>query len=256
MQTTCHNSNSTIKINPTDITQAPSSAKTTSDHRIPLWLKMAYTAFMAVLVPAYWSFYGPTNFLYFCDVALFVTLAALWTESALLAGMAAVGIIVPQFVWVADFACGMFGVKLLGMTEYMFNSSSPLFTRGLSLFHGWLPFLLLYLVAKLGYDRRALRSWTILAYALVVVCYFWMPAPPAPMSNPALPVNINYVYGLSDSEPQHWMAPEAWVLLLAVVLFTAFFVPAHFILKKFFPMPVTASVCGMESKVIPLPKNQ
>ena len=30
---------------------------------IPLWLKLAYTAFMAVLVPVYWANYGPTNFL-------------------------------------------------------------------------------------------------------------------------------------------------------------------------------------------------
>lgn len=35
--------------------------------RIPLWLKIAYTAFMAVLIPVYWAHYGPTNFLYFCD---------------------------------------------------------------------------------------------------------------------------------------------------------------------------------------------
>ena len=34
---------------------------------IPLWLKLAYTAFMAVLVPLYLRNYGPTNFLYFCD---------------------------------------------------------------------------------------------------------------------------------------------------------------------------------------------
>ena len=55
--------------------------------RIPLWVKLLYTAFLCVLVPYYWSAYGPTNFLYYCDVALFMTLAALWTESALLASM-------------------------------------------------------------------------------------------------------------------------------------------------------------------------
>src|SRR5262249_15633145 len=36
---------------------------------IPLWIKLAYTAFMAVLIPVYLKNYGPTNFLYFCDVA-------------------------------------------------------------------------------------------------------------------------------------------------------------------------------------------
>ena len=38
-----------------------------------------------VLVPYYWRAYGPTNFLYFCDVALFLTLGAVWLESPLLA---------------------------------------------------------------------------------------------------------------------------------------------------------------------------
>ena len=28
------------------------------------------------------------------------------------------------------------------MTAYMFNATNSLFLRGLSLFHGWLPFLL------------------------------------------------------------------------------------------------------------------
>ena len=47
-----------------------------SPRQIPLAIKLAFTAFMAVLVPVYWKQYGPTNFLYFCDLALFITLAA------------------------------------------------------------------------------------------------------------------------------------------------------------------------------------
>ena len=35
-----------------------------SRRRLPLGLKLAYTAFMAVLVPFYWKTYWPTNFLY------------------------------------------------------------------------------------------------------------------------------------------------------------------------------------------------
>ena len=41
--------------------------------RIPLWLKIAYTGFLAVMIPVYWANYGPTNFFYFCDMALLVT---------------------------------------------------------------------------------------------------------------------------------------------------------------------------------------
>ena len=91
-------------------------------NRLPLWLKLAYTAFMAVLVPVYWTNYGPTNFLYFCDVALLITLVAVWIESPLLASMCAVGIIGSQTLWVIDFVLNMFGVKLTGLTDFMFMS--------------------------------------------------------------------------------------------------------------------------------------
>jgi putative ABC transport system substrate-binding protein len=53
--------------------------------RLPIGLKFAYTAFMAVLIPVYWHYYGPTNFLYFCDVSLILVLIAIWQENALLA---------------------------------------------------------------------------------------------------------------------------------------------------------------------------
>ena len=138
---------------------------------------------MAVLVPVYWYYYGPTNFLYFCDVALFLTLAGIWLESPLLVSMCAVGIVAPQTLWCIDFLLNLFGVPLVGMTDYMFKHENSLFLRGLSLFHGWIPFLLLYLVWKLGYDRRALVSWTVLAWALILICFFFMP-PPHPNPRP------------------------------------------------------------------------
>jgi hypothetical protein len=207
---------------------APPRLPSTS-RKVPLAVKLAYTAFMAVLVPSYWINYGPTNFLYFCDVALFLTLASLWTEQPLWAGMAAVGILVPQMLWVVDFLCGLVGFHPVGMTEYMFNTKNPLFNRSLSLFHGWLPFFLVWLVYRLGYDRRSLPGWTVLAWVLMLICYLWMPPPPAdPNSNK--PVNINYVFGLSDKEAQQWMPAPAWLAAMMVGLPVAFYVPAHFFL--------------------------
>ena len=146
--------------------------------RIPLRLKVAYTAFMAVLVPYYWTAYGPANFLYFCDVAILVTLAALWLESRLLASVQAVAILLPQALWVIDFILkGVLGRSMLGLADYMYNPGLPLFVRGLSSFHGWLPFLLLWMVWRLGYDRRALLVQTLCAWVLLLVCYFFT-APP------------------------------------------------------------------------------
>ena len=82
-----------------------------------MWLKLAYTTFVCVLVPYYWVTYTPWNFLYFCDIALLVTLAALWLESPFLVSTQAVGILLPQALWVVDFAARFVaGVHVTGMT--------------------------------------------------------------------------------------------------------------------------------------------
>ncbi len=195
---------------------------------IPLWLKLAYTAFMAVLIPVYWMNYGPSNFLYFCDVALILTLAGVWRESRLLISMCAVGILAPQVLWVTDYFLNFFGVQLTGMTDYMFDKSKSMFLRGLSLFHGWLPFLLVFLVARMGYDRRALPAWTGLAWVLLLVCYFFLPAPSPELAGAV--ANVNYVYGMSETAPQTWMPPLAWLACLMIGLPLVMFLPTHAVL--------------------------
>ena len=201
--------------------------------RIPLALKVIFTAYMAVHLPAYWYNYGWTNFLYFCDVALLLTFIAAWTGNALLVSMCAVGILVPQAVWLADFFASLAGIHLVGMTGYMFDPTFPLWLRILSLFHGWLPLLLLYLVWRLGYDRRAFWSWTLVAWALLLICFFFMP-PPTP--NPGLmPVNINYVWGPNDHAAQTWVPPYFWLAGLILGLPLIAFAPVHFLLARFAP---------------------
>ena len=206
--------------------------------RIPFVLKLAYTAFVVVLVPYYWKAYTPWNFLYFCDVALLVTLIGMWTESALLISTQAVAILLPQTIWVIDFLSRACGHSLLGMTDYMFNPALPIFTRGLSLFHGWLPFLLVYLIWKVGYDRRAFLIQCVFGVTLLWVCFFFAPAPPAPLAHPNMAVNVNYVWGMHDHEPQHSMPAMAWVALLNVVFITVLYTPTHLVLRKLARQPV------------------
>jgi len=205
----------------------------TAAPRIPLWLKLVYTAFMAVLVPVYLYYYGWTNFLYFCDVALILTLIAVWKENALLASMCAIGITVPQLVWVIDFVGIALGYPVVHMTAYMYNPNSSLFLRGLSLFHGWLPFLLIYLVMKLGYDRRGLLYWTVLAWALILICFFFMP-PPNPNAG-LTPVNINYVFGFDDAAAQTLMPAWAWVIGMMALMPIICFLPVHLLFNRFMP---------------------
>lgn len=208
-----------------------------SRHKLPLWLKLAYTLFMVVWIPSYWLAYGPTNFLYFCDIALFVTLLAIWKESPLLASAPAVGIIIPQILWVMDFVCGLFGYFPVGMTEYMFihEGWQQWYYDALSFFHLWLPLLLVFLVARLGYDKRALRLWTVTAWILLIICYLWMPPPPLPEYPEGVrqvPVNINYVYGLKDDAAQTFMHPHLWFVMLMAFLPVLIFLPTHWVLEK------------------------
>ena len=201
-------------------------------NRVPLWLKFAYTAFMIILVPVYWYYYGPTNFLYFCDVCLILTLVGIWLESPLLISMCAVGIVLPQTLWVIDFVAHFFGASPLGSTDYMFKDTSRLL-RGLSLFHGWIPFLLVYLVWRLGYDQRAFLAWTALATALILISFFFMP-PPNPNAG-LTPVNINYVWGPSDDAAQTWVSPAVWVTGLIVGMPLLLYAPVHLLMVRFMP---------------------
>jgi hypothetical protein len=200
---------------------------------VPPWLKWAYTAFLAVLVPVYWANYGPTNFLYFCDVALFLTLAAIWTEKPIYASMAAVGILIPQLLWCLDLGTEVLGVNLIGMTSYMFDGNLSLFLRGLSLFHGWLPFLLCFLVVRLGYDRRAFGAWTALAVVLCLIAYFFMPPAGTVMHDPKIPVNINYVFGFDDAKPQAWMPTGLYLVVWIAALTLLAYLPTHLFLRRF-----------------------
>jgi hypothetical protein len=206
---------------------------TQAEGHLPLWLKLVYTAFMAVLVPVYWYYYGPTNFLYFCDIALILTLIGVWIESPLLVSMCAVGILAPQTLWVADFLSNLIGMPFTGMTDYMFQSDHSLFLRGLSLFHGWLPFLLVFLVWKLGYDRRALPVWTGTACVLILICFVFMP-PPRPDAG-LTPVNINYVWGMSDAAAQTWVHPWIWVAGMLIGMPVLLFAPVHLLLGRTMP---------------------
>lgn len=214
-----------------------SGAALASRNRIPAWLKWAYTLFLAVLVPVYWANYGPTNFLYFCDVALFLTLVTVWTEKPIFASMAAVGILVPQFFWCLDFATELLGIKLSGMTSYMFDEKSPLFLRGLSLFHGWLPFLLVFLVVRTGYDRRAFAAWTGTAASLCLVAFFLLPRAGTVMADPKTPVNINYVFGFDDKKEQMLMHPVLYLITWITALTLLAYVPTHLFLKRFSKLP-------------------
>ena len=194
------------------------------DREIPLSVCVPYTLFVCSLVPVYWRYYGPANFLWFSDLALLITLAAVWLESPLLASMQAVSVGLLELVWIADLVARLvFGVRLVGMTDYMFKAEIPLLVRGLSLFHVVLPFLLFWLVHRLGYDERAWMAQTLLAWAVLLACYAFTERSQ----------NINWVFG--PGKPQQWLPPRLYLLVLMVVLPVCIYLPTHFFLRALVP---------------------
>jgi hypothetical protein len=131
--------------------------------RVPRALKAGYGGFLGVLVPVYWRAYGPGNFLWLSDLALFGTTAAVVLERPAPAGAAA-GVLPLELAWCAEFATGG---RALGLAGYMFDPALPPGLRALSLFHLALPPTLLWLLARLGYDRRSLgRQLLVVGIAL------------------------------------------------------------------------------------------
>jgi hypothetical protein len=192
---------------------------------LPLLAKILYTAFAAVLVPYYWSFYGPANFLWFCDIALLLTVPALWLESRFLASMNLVSAFLLQIVWLADFLARLIGgFFLVRMTVYMFRPDIPLPARLLSLYHGWLPFLLWWMVWRLGYDRRAWIAQTLLAWVVLPICYFFTDPVRA----------LNAVFGPSGERQQTWMDPELYLVLLMAFYPLCVYLPSHLVFRRVF----------------------
>lgn len=186
---------------------------------VPLWLKIAYIVFVAVLIPIYWQKYGPSNFLWLSDIALFLTTAALLFENPLLASMSAVGVLPLEVVWTVDF----FLLGRLGLTSYMFDPKYPLWLRAISLFHLALPPTILWMLWKFGYDERAYPAQLAVLIVVLVVCYNFT----------APKLNINWVFGPGE-RPQKKLQPFLYFACLFGFIGLIVMVPMHHLLRWLF----------------------
>jgi len=192
--------------------------------RIPLGAKVAYTLWIAAWVPLYWRENGPSNFLWICDFANFAILLAIWRESALVASSQLAGVLFIQIVWAIDyFGRLLFGVHPVGGTEYMFAAEQPIWLRALSLFHLWTVPLLVWLVRRLGHDRRGWKLETAVAAVLFPAGVLlgdpeqnlnWMYAPfgveqtlvpPLALSFLAVPIVAAVLFWSGDLVARRWL---------------------------------------------------
>ncbi len=191
---------------------------------IPLWIKPGYTIFVIITIVIYFKKYGPGNFLWFSDIALIAMVPALWLESGLLASMMAVGILLPEIFWSISFFVRLITRKhISGLTDYMFDSKLPLYLRALSLFHIFLPALVLWMVVKLGYVPTAWFAQTALAWIVLPLTYL--------LTDPK--ENINWVRGLS-SKPQKRFPPLVYLCFVMIIFPVVIYLPTHLILKLLF----------------------
>lgn len=193
--------------------------------RFPTWIRWSALSWLLLWIPAYWHTWGAANFLHLCDVAVVLTCIGLWSNSALLLSSQAVSSLLIGTIWAFD-AAGRFltGRHLIGGTEYVFDASFPLWVRMLSLFHIVMPFLLLWALKRVGYDRR---GW-------IVQCAIAIPVVVLARLAATLKMNINFVY----ADPFfHQAAGPASLHIIAVLVFLIFvvYLPTHLILCRLFP---------------------
>ena len=194
---------------------------------IPIWVKIAVTLFICVLIPVNWRQYGPANFLWFSDIALFLTGVSLWWENRLLASMAALAVLLPELAWNLDFFFRLLtGKPGIGLSNYMFDSSIPLAIRSVSLFHVWLPILLIWMLHRIGYDHRAWYWQTLLAVVVLPLSYLCGGSK----------MNVNWVYGWG--EKSQTIVPSQVFLLFVMLAFPILvYAPTQLLLRKFFVGP-------------------
>lgn len=154
-----------------------------------------------------WQTYGPLNFLWVCDIAVIMTLVAIWLENRLLASVAAIAVLLPMGLWIIDLAARIaLHHYIFGFAGYMFDRHVPRRVRIVSGFHIWLPLLLVWMLARLGYDRRAVMVQSCMIVLLLPICRLISHAPPATDLHEA--ININWVYGPSDDAPKRGCPPR------------------------------------------------
>lgn len=199
---------------------APTRPSARRNSRIPLWLKVSWTAWVLLWAPLYWHQYGAQNFLFFCDIGNVLITAALWLESPLLFSWQAVGLLAFQSLYTIDLIGALlFRHHMIGGTEYMFDPKIPLLVRLLGLYHVLVPPLLLWAVRCLGYDRRAWKLQTATLWVLLPINFFWRPQ-----------YNVNWARGLGHE--QHLVPPWLYLLTYLIVVPLVVYGPTHAALKK------------------------
>jgi hypothetical protein len=198
-------------------------------HKIPYWFRWLALLSLILWFAAYWHAWGPANFLHLCDIAVILTCIGLWTNNALLISSQAVSSVLIDIVWTLDAAARLiFGRHLIGGTEYLFDATTPLWARLLSLFHIVLPFILLWSLSRLGYDHRGWKLQSAILVPVLIASRFVTPDQ-----------NLNFAVQDPFFHRSYGTARTHLFITFFFLIFVVYF-PTHWLFSRVFSPPAEA----------------
>jgi hypothetical protein len=193
---------------------------------IPDWFRWLALLSLVLWFAAYWHAWGPANFLHLCDIAVILTCIGLYTNNPLLISSQAVSSVLIDVVWTLDVAARLIlGRHLIGGTEYLFDATTPLWARLLSLFHIILPIILLWSVSRLGYDRRAWKLQSAILMPVLIASRFVTPDQ-----------NLNFAVKDPFLHRSYGPAPTHLAITFLFLVFVVYF-PTHLLFSRVFSPP-------------------
>jgi hypothetical protein len=150
----------------------------------PAWASLVLL-WLLIYIPAYADSYGFWHFLQLCNLGVLISSMGLLTRNGLLISSQAIATPVIALLWLSDFFSKLLtGHFIHGGTAYMWDENISLITRVLSLYHLALPAMLLWFVAKNGYEKSAWKLQSVFAIGVLLIGLYVAPASE----------NLNYVY--------------------------------------------------------------
>jgi hypothetical protein len=197
--------------------------------RVPLWLKIAYTVWLILWATLYIYFNHLRSFFWMCHIGNFVLAAALWLERPILFSWQAVSLLIAQILFTVDITAMMlFRAHVVGGTDYIFDENLPQLQRSLSFYHVIMPVLLIWALARLGYDRRAFLLQSATLWIVLPLCY-WFGVPED---------NVNWCRGPFGAV-QTTIDPLLYLIVAMLLYPLALYLPSHIIFTLIFPRPAS-----------------
>jgi len=187
----------------------------------PRIIRIAFTFWFVTWVPIIVWAYGFQNFFWLCNVAQFIVLYAIWRPNALLVSSQTGTVVLVGIVWALDLTVGVIaGDSVTGLTGYMFDPEIPLLARLTSLYHIWLPFLMLWICWYNGYDNRGVWLQCVIGTLSIFGAWLWSEEER----------NINFAFAPFHIE-QTWMPHGIYLVLLSVGTALVIYFPGHYLVR-------------------------